>query len=263
MTFTQGLTGQTFKDCNPYYNGHLSKCANPQQVDFSQEFLNYLTANNTSKSLLDKFAAYNCDSIWFTPNLQQNGVIGRNYQRIQIHISDISKSDAKCNVYFVKGQSKVNNNICTFSGKIELLKLFCFECDYDETLLCGRLIARYSFYEDSLQNHSGVFKGIMSCYVSINNKNQRITLDKSGDVADGYSNRDFVGTWTDYNTGVSKKCIWGDYRLPYTFDFDQGDGEMIVNSKYVKYGWQSYNDGSEFIDTGNDKLELKDKWWKH
>jgi hypothetical protein len=50
--------------------------------------------------------------------------------------------------------------------------------------------------------------------------------------------------------------------LPYSFDFDCGDGEMIVCEKYVQNGWQSFNDGSEYIDTGNDKLELKDKWWK-
>jgi hypothetical protein len=263
IIFTHKSISQIVKDCNPYYNGHLHKCYPIQQIDFSQEYLKYRINNVVSKNLLDSFTNYHCDSVWLTLNNQQNGIIGKNYQRIQIHIFDISQSNEEYKIYLVKGQSKVNNNICNFSGEIELLKLFCSECDYDETLLCGNLIGKYTFYEDNLQNHSGVFKGIMSCDVFIDNKNHRIKLDESSEVADGYSNRDIFGTWTDYKTGISKKCIWGDYRLPYTFDFDQGDGEMIVNSKYVKYGWQSYNDGSEFIDTGNDRLELKNKWWKH
>jgi hypothetical protein len=202
----QKSLAQNSIDCNPYYNGHLHKCHNSEQVDFSQEYMKYLTNNAISKDLLAEFSTYLCDSVWLTANNQQNGVIGKNYQRIHIHISDVFKSE-KCNIYFVKGKSKVNHNICDFSGKIEVLKLFCNKCDYDESSQCCELIGKYTLYEDSLQSHSGVFKGIMSCEVFIDDKNHRIMLDESMDVSDGYSNRDFVGTWTDYKTGISKNVF--------------------------------------------------------
>ncbi len=82
----------------------------------------------------------------------------------------------------------------------------------------------------------------------------------SSDVADGYNNRTYVGTWTNFKGSAQKKCIWGDYRLPYTFDFDCGDGEMIINEKYKKNGWESFGDGSEFEFIG-DSFYVKNKWW--
>jgi len=36
---------------------------------------------------------------------------------------------------------------------------------------------------------------------------------------------------------------------------------MIVNSKYLKNGWTSYNEGTEYeYSTG--ELRLKNEWWK-
>lgn len=67
------------------------------------------------------------------------------------------------------------------------------------------------------------------------------------------ANRTYMGTWKGYHAKSAKKCIWGDYRLPFTFDFDCGDGAMIVCDKYVQNGWASFNDGSDFVVVG-DKL---------
>jgi hypothetical protein len=77
-------------------------------------------------------------------------------------------------------------------------------------------------------------------------------------LADGYNNRTFVGTWISYSMKAVKKCIWGDYRLPFTFDFDCGDGEMHVCEKYVQNGWTTFNSSEEYDVTG-DKAILK--WW--
>ncbi len=88
-------------------------------------------------------------------------------------------------------------------------------------------------------------------------------VDESAGDADGYWNRTFIGTWTEYGTAVTKKCIWGDYRLPFTFDFDRGDGEMMVNDKYKMNGWQTFGDGSEYIFGTNGKCEIRNKWWVH
>jgi len=88
-------------------------------------------------------------------------------------------------------------------------------------------------------------------------------LDTTYIDADGYANNTFVGVWTQYTTRDVKKCICGDYRLPYTFDFDKGDGEMYVNPKYRANGWQSYDDNTESIfDSTSGRFIPVDQWWK-
>jgi hypothetical protein len=89
-----------------------------------------------------------------------------------------------------------------------------------------------------------------------------MVLDESTDFSDGYFNRVFVGTWADYKIKKPKKCIWSDYRIPFAFGFDCGDGEMFVCKEYENNGWQTFNDASEHICAGGDApCELKDKWW--
>ena len=237
-----------------------------QQIDFSQEFWSFLSNNPHSKNRLQQFLSYDCSSVWITPNLhlfempQQNGIIGTNYQRIQIHISQADKSKDNPAIYIISGKSKVNSTICDFSGEIELLALFSYKTPDSNYSHCASLVGQYILYEDSLQNHSGFFKGVMECSVYIDMISREIKLDDSSGAAD-YYNRTFVGTWTSYATKITKKCIWGDERLPYTFGFSSGEGQMIIRDKYVKNGWQSFNDGSEYVQRVDGKWELKDKWW--
>ena len=193
--------------------------------------------------------------------MEQNGIIGLTYQRIQIHIDNVIGKKNYPNTYIINGKSKVNQNICNFSGELKMLTLFYGECEDTTLKKCGELFASYTFYEDSSQNHSGVFKGIMECSIYLDSTKTKMLLDETSAVADGYWNRIFIGTWTDNKSKQMKKCIWGDYRLPFTFDFDCGDGEMHVCEKYEKNGWQTFNDGSEYKDVGKDKCEFKNKWW--
>lgn len=247
---------------DPYYNGHLRENFNPQQTDFSKEYLNLQTKRYAKKTNeLNKSLQYDYSSIWQTDERQQNGIIGLNYQRIQFHIDNVTQS-SNPDTYIVKGKSKVNKNICNFTGELKLIKLFYGECEDPKHKKCAELFGDYIFYEDSTQNHSGYFKGIMECSIYLDKTGKKMMLDESAEDADGYWNRTFVGTWTDYKTKKEKKCIWGDYRLPFTFDFDTGDGEMIVSGKYAMNGWKEYNDCSELIEVANGKLELKNKWWK-
>lgn len=44
----------------------------------------------------------------------------------------------------------------------------------------------------------------------------------------------------------SKKCVWEDGRFPYTFDFANGDGEAVVNEKYVKDARECFNSNKYF-----------------
>ncbi len=59
-------------------------------------------------------------------------------------------------------------------------------------------------------------------------------------INDSFSNNGFIGTWTSYKTNTSKKCNWGDYRIPDCGDLDSGTGEFMVSSKYIKNGWLEY-----------------------
>lgn len=235
---------------NPYYNRHLCENFNPKQTDFSKEYFDLrMKWYSKDTNQLQKSLAFEYSLIWQTDNSEQNGVIGLNYQRIQIHIGNVNNSKKNSDTYIVSGKSKVNDNICDFSGELKLLKLFISECDDTSKKKCGELFASYLIYEDSSQNHSGYFKGVMECEINLDSTGKKMLLDDTYAGADGYFNRTFIGTWTDYKIKETKKCIWGDYRLPFTFDFDWGDGSMVVNPKYFMNGWQTYEHESE------------NKWW--
>ncbi len=86
-------------------------------------------------------------------------------------------------------------------------------------------------------------------------------------IADGFSNNQFTGSWTSYKTNASKKCNWGDYRIPECGDLDIGAGEFIVNEKYIKNGWTSYMLENKVPNGANinpkvDKKVVKKEWWE-
>nr|MBP6410083.1 hypothetical protein [Pseudarcicella sp.] len=59
--------------------------------------------------------------------------------------------------------------------------------------------------------------------------------------SDGFFNNQFIGSWTSYKTNTSKKCNWGDYRIPESGNLDVGAGEFSVDEKYLKNGWKNYS----------------------
>ena len=54
-------------------------------------------------------------------------------------------------------------------------------------------------------------------------------------------NRSYVGTWQSYkNPTTVKRCMWGDNRLPFRFDFDIGAGEIAIlkeSGEVVETDW--------------------------
>ena len=245
---------------------------NPDQIDFGKDYYEIVAKNFSESSIKDSLLAH-CDfsAVWLSGQYEQNGVIGKDYWRIRLHIDDVKKDGVRPNVYHVWGKTKVKDNICSFKGDIQILKI-AFQDSlpiYIDPLYkakgIGNLLASYLFYEDSTQNHSGIFKGFMTCDYFLDSTGTRMKLDMSLDMADGYSNSNYVGTWTDYRAGIMKKCIWGDNRLLFTFDFAEGDGEWRVAEKYKKNGWETFDDGSEYYNASkndeSERWELKDKWW--
>ncbi|QNR25142.1 hypothetical protein [Croceimicrobium hydrocarbonivorans] len=248
---------------DPYYNGHLCENFDANQADFSNEYFRLQTErlSKISVDITDQLVQYkfDTDSLFNTGNSQQNGIIGLDYKRIRFHISDTKRKEGKLE-FSIRGKSNVSGNICDFKGSVNILKILEIKGEHgfpDQ----ATLFAEYELYEDSTQNHAGIFKGTFECSIVIDHQRKEIKLDESSEYSDGYYNRTYVGTWKSYNSGNLKKCIWGDYRLPFTFDFDQGDGEMIGNEKYLENGWTTFGDGSEYDFTAA-KPRLKIQWWE-
>ncbi len=245
-------------EVHPFRLGNSSKLFSSSQIDFSKDYLLAMEniANKYETLVTDELEGYKfiADSIFTHHGNQSNGVIGQNYQRIRVHIHYAQQTSDK--VFEIRGKTNVKENICDFSGDLEIINVYEQKENFDIPGQ-GTMFCTYELFEDSTQNHVGVFRGTFECSIRINHVAKTIKLDDAYIANDGYYNRNYVGTWTQFGSNKSKKCIWGDYRLPFTFDFDNGDGEMAVNEKYKANGWGTFGDMSEY----DEALQLKDKWW--
>lgn len=196
---------------------------------------------------IQKFLHYDFSELWLqTNNNLVYGILVDDFQRIQIKLISISKNINNQNEYFVYGKSKVKENICEFVGKITIYKIQESKREYfgvdDEfknsgIKAQGLLSAKYEFFENKLQSHSGYFTGNLESKWFLN-KEEKIKYDNINIHSDGYFNNAFVGNWKMYNSKVEKKCHWGDYRVPSVdCGFDIGASEFSVAEKYHKKGW--------------------------
>ncbi len=150
------------------------------------------------------------------------------------------------NEYLVYGKSNVKSNICDFIGKITILKVqelnvesFGVDDEFKNSDIKkqGVLTAKYEFFENNAQIHSGQFQGILQSKWYLD-KNDEITYNDIDSFTDGYFNNAFVGTWKMYSSTIEKVCNWADYRVPsVTCDFDIGAAELSVSEKYRMNGW--------------------------
>jgi len=83
-------------------------------------------------------------------------------------------------------------------------------------------------------------------------------------VADGYYNNQCKAAWTSYKTRKSKKCNWGDFRMPDSEELDQGTGDVSINEKFIKFGWETFV--KAYLGNHEEQkkaLEIENKaWWK-
>lgn len=195
-----------------------------------------------------------------------NGVLGNDFKRIEVYIyPGATKTDSV--TYSVRGRTKVKDNVRDFMGEIRIKKIYHIKFDDDFFDHSYRVIAEYSFREDPAQKGSGEFHGIYGAdgYVE-EDRPGVILVDDRLYIADGYENRSYVGTWRSYdNPALVKRCMWGDYRLPFRFDFDIGDGEIRVNPKYASPEWDRYMRFEEFETLEPGRLDspsvYKNPWW--
>lgn len=209
------------------------------------------------KNQIDEYSKFDLSNLWMkTENELVYGIIGEDYQRILIKFVLVARTLNNPNEYLVYGKSSVKSSICDFIGKITIIKIQEFENDNfgvddeykkAEIKSQGLLTAKYEFFENKEQNHSGQFQGILQTKWYLDKDN----LVKYNDInlnSDGYFNNSFIGTWKMYNSTIEKICNWGDYRVPYSkCDFDTGVGELSISEKYSKIGWW---------------IKPKKEWWK-
>lgn len=194
------------------------------------------------------------------------GYIGDNYQRFYIHYSSVVKSKDNPYLYYVTGKTRVKENICNFKGTIIIQQATLYkqaEIPEFDKYKTGSLIGSINFYEDSSQGSAGYIRGKISTDFYIDQQ-QQIHYNALFAVADGFCNNQCEATWISYKTGRTKKCNWGDYRIPDSNELDKGDGGIVINDKYIRNGWESFKS----VYSSNEKeaeeaLRIEnEEWWK-
>jgi hypothetical protein len=239
-----------------------------------------LMANSNAWAQHEDLEAFDFSPIWQSKD-EYLGYIGDNYQRLYIRFETMKKISPT--VYHATGQTKVKENIFTFSGVISNVKITDIadrEDGDDDIVRKGIVEANFTFVENAKQKGSGIFRGTLLSYWGIYKDKGRLEYYQM--AGDGDHNNQFSGTWTSNATTTVKKCAWGNYRVPNRGDFDVGVAEFSVNPKYVKNGWESYHTCMWGKESGvltnadeNDENEMKykekvtqackkenEKWWK-
>lgn len=217
------------------------------------------------------FLQYDFSDLWSkTDNYNVLGVLGDDFQRIKIRILTVVKNENKPDEYLVYGKSNVKNNICDFIGKIIVEKIqetkreqFGVDNQAQNAGIKtqGLLTAKYEFFENKNQSHTGIFAGQLQTKWYINKESQ-LKYDDINLLADGYFNNAFVGTWTMYKSSKSIICNWADYRVPnIACEFDLGEGEFSPNEKYFDKGWGSYSKAF-LLNDEQAKNEEFAEWWR-
>ena len=195
------------------------------------------------------------------------GFIGDNYQRFYIHFISAIQNPTDKLEYFIYGKTRVKENICSFQGKMVIKEARIYVEGDLPPLKQGFVNGIYEFYEDSKQRGTGKLIGSFSTNFYIDNEG-KIRYDAISFIADGFNNNQFTGIWTSYKSNESKKCNWGDYRIPeceWKNGCDMGAAEFSINSKYVKNGWENYalawNSGSESAEAIKARQKEEEKWW--
>lgn len=124
-------------------------------------------------------------------------------------------------------------------------------------------VGSYELTEDPTLPKTGVFRGVLATYWYTDGK-RRLHYDDIEGYSDGFTNNQFVGTWTSYSTKKTLRCNWGDFRIPNAGNFDMGAGEFSPDPKYYANGWQYYAAIYGNNDAARAPAEKQERqaWWK-
>lgn len=224
---------------------------------------------------VDTFLKYDFSELWLkTDNSLVYGIIGDNYQRLQIKFLTIEKNINNQSEYLVYGKSSVKGTICEFVGKITILKIqeskrehFGIDDEFKNSGIKtqGLLTAKFELFENKSQLDSGYLSGNLQTKWFLD-KDDKMQYDNINIHSDGYFNNAFIGSWKMYNSNLERKCHWGDYRVPSVYcGFDIGVGEFNVAEKYLKKGWLDIalkNKTPNLNITETKKSNTIKSWWE-
>lgn len=229
---------------------------------------------------LKDFEQHDFSTLWMRHQNAMIGYIGNNYQRFYIHFNTIQKSKESSKLYLISGKTRVRDNINNFTGEIKLLHIYGMSKDKEksnldeyrmaqaarDTELMSRwrdhrfiVVVQYMFRENPMQKDSGKLSGTAKSYFYL--KNNKILYDDGDIVSDGYANNLFVGTWKSYKTGITRKCNFGNFRIPDATSLDLGTESFAPSDKYLDNGWQRYSKLEGSQDLRGDETD-KNPWWK-
>lgn len=194
------------------------------------------------------------------------GFTGDEYQRFFIHFISVIQNPINPYEYLVYGKTKVKETICSFQGTITIIESRIYKSGDIPAYKQGFTTCEVMLYEDKKQSSTGFIKGKLKIKFLIDNKG-KFRYDALMFDGDSFSNNQFIGSWTSYKTNVSKKCHWGDYRIPDSGDLDMGAGEFSVDDKYVKNGWANYRQAYANGEQNNRvskqaRQKEEEQWWK-
>ena len=195
--------------------------------------------------------------------LLQNDLLGYigNGQRLYMHFDTIYKDPVNPYCYHVAGASKVKQNLCRFTGRIDLHS-FAPNEESDSLVKRYHLKAQYQLNEDANQRGSGFFAGrLTSCFYIYQDS---VYFDDVESGEDSYNNNQFEGRWTSYRTKVSKKANFGIGRIPDSGNLDVGAAEFHVDPEKQHLGWESYTKAFETETPEGQKAQAEEdrEWWK-
>lgn len=242
--------------------------ANNQEVLWESKILS--DPNLQRQEFKDSLKNFNLGHLWTqTDNGLVFGFIGNHYQRIRVKVFTATKDVKSPYTYSVTGKYMIKNLVSSFSGTIKIVIVRVYkninlgvDSEYLDSGIKkeGLLLAKYHFSEASNQSHSGVFSGLLTTFWYMD-KNGKIKYDDIESYSDGYCNNQFVGIWEEYYSSRKETCNWGDYRIPFSGDLDEGAGEFSPADQYLKYGWESYREAYFYNNKQAQEKEAQ-KWWK-
>jgi len=233
-------------------------------------------AQTASSDFIEKAKKSDLSDLWTLEHIQIEddtttikrpeplGYIGDNYQRFYVRFISVIQDPRHPLEYMVYGKSMVKNNVCSFQGRLIIDDAQLHNNGDLPPLKQGFINGSYLLFEDTDHTHTGIFKGRFQTNFYINSKGH-IKYDALMLVADGFKNNQFEGTWKAYGSTASKKCNWGDFRIPDSGDLDGGAGEFSPSQQYYQSDWLGY-----VLQHKMNQLDVSDpeskssntNWWK-
>lgn len=217
---------------------------------------------------LTSYASRSFASVWLHSDPETAlGFIGNDYQRLRVKLLTVCPDAQRPGRYVVTGKSKVRATVAPFQGTFTVVHVRenkhlprTLDNAPSDAVKAGIVLAEYELRKPEGQPNDGVFRGIVYAQW-YQDKAGKLRYNNLESFADGYANNQFVSTWQSYKTGLTKRCNWGNNRIPNSGQLDQGVGEFSPADTYLHNGWQSYRKAWD----QNDKVAQQQEqaaWWK-